>query len=161
MPTIDQVTSIHEAGHAVSDIFHGLTFKSVTLDDAEIGPHVEGEVYNKPVNPLAPTVTEMDWIERQARATYAAHWAEKKAFGLDHRSGDRGDTENANKFAQDYIPGPVDRTPWLSRQFYAAQDDVEDLMPAIQAVADALVQNRTMTYEEIVSICRPLLPARS
>ena len=98
MPTSDEIEAIHESGHAVSDVFHNLTFESVTLDDPTHGPHVRGEVYRKPADPLAPTVNEMDWIERHARATYAAHWAEKKAFGSGHRPGDRGDTEAANRF---------------------------------------------------------------
>jgi hypothetical protein len=44
------VVSAHEAAHAVASVRLGLRFEYVTLDDAEIGPHVQNvENLSRPI----------------------------------------------------------------------------------------------------------------
>lgn len=154
-----RLTAYHEAGHAVMAQLCGQRITEVEIiGDAEhsgsvrsLRIHEEQESDVDPSIPTAPT-------ERLLLCLVAGMVAEAMVSG--HRSWDEGckDLDTAVRLAMQVV-GDCERVlPFLE----LAREHTESLLrinwPAVERLADALMERRRMTGEEVRRLLAPLLP---
>ncbi|MGE0702959.1 MAG: hypothetical protein AB7P22_03380 [Vicinamibacterales bacterium] len=161
------VISAHESAHAVASIRLGLRFDYVTLDDADIGPHV-ANVDNAP-RPIPfyrggpercdPICENCRSEERRADSYMvmamcgslgAAATGAGKAFGYGHD----GDKEYVVQFCKEAFGDKTDED--VNARMKGALDRAMDLMrhegKAASAVARELREKRRLTESEVQAI---------
>lgn len=147
-------TAHHEAGHAVAYLFWGLAFESVTILSDDADDHL-GMVRR------APTMTP-DYM--LGSITAAGPAAEIHLHGLHHPPEDPDDDDEVIRrlvvslTLRDNLETHAELREAVSISADAltvAADLVDARWPSIAALAEALLNRETLTYEECLKIDKP------
>ncbi len=135
-------TAIHEAGHAVASIVLRRKFRYVTIvPDPKRGS--AGHVHIAPPSSDASMPVLFDFLVR----TLAGHYAERE-FGLrPRRDGWEADRHMAIDYAFEFCGSGEEATLWIRLATIRTRRLLAIWRDSIEAVADALIDQKTLDYE--------------
>jgi hypothetical protein len=150
-------TAHHEAGHAVASWWLGVKFKYVTVTPAAGSSGHLKPRYPKWVQPDADSSDRVRLhIERCIIIVFAGQLAEAKFRGKRPRYGMHGDNRQAVDMAS-YRGGSTKTIEAYLRYCWCASEDLVSMRWCeIQAVAGALLERKTISYEEVIEVTLPV-----
>lgn len=163
--SVNRMTAaLHEAGHAVAAIKLGISFDFVTVvpDDISVA-HVHGLSQSVPDYASHPDTKDepksLAFWERWLVVTMAGPAAHKKRHPYAHPWGyafsDRGELF---RLTRDIHRGSEDvRHAYEGYIRARAKELVEREWPSIEAVAAALVERGTLSYDDVHSACHAMI----
>ena len=156
-----EATAYHEAGHAVVCCREGRRFRRATIEpDGERGTlgHVAGVVQPKWFRPdLELTPRLMIRAESEIVELWAGPAAERRFTNRWNRVGARGDEEGILLLAERFHGGDV-LAKYIAYLKARAEAYVASpvVWPEIEAVAAALIDRLTLTFEETHAVIRDM-----
>jgi ATP-dependent Zn protease len=153
-----QATAHHEAGHAVAAWRKGLRFKHVTIEpNAEAGSL--GHLLHSSAKWFNPEIDQSDrailHAERHIITAFAGQIAEAKFLGRRVRYGMKRDNEGAVDLGIRMCGSSEVREAYLRYCFLASRNLVDANWKAIEAVAEALLERRTLSQEDVIEVIMP------
>lgn len=149
-------TAYHEAGHAVMFLEARRRFKYVTIIEPEgaVG-HIQWNLGVAKPESLIDSAARFN-IERIIVALLAGPAAEERYSGKHRWVGARCDLERATDFAMSLYPHEAVASRYLEYLVERAKWEVSRPINwlGIEAIANALLEKRTLTYGQVCSIIR-------
>lgn len=169
-PRLLQRTAIHEAGHCVQHYLDRIPFDWVSIDPAKLSPGVGGNVY--------PYTGPLSWRlfgrnqTQEIRILVAGKAAEVFAFGKAPKCASESDEQLAFSNALDLlapsrdVEGPVsgDLQTAIAAMLGTAYAAVSSTLtsprywPAVLALANAILERKTLTWRQASRVIRAALP---
>jgi hypothetical protein len=156
----------HEAGHAVAAFLYGREFADVSIvsDDDLSGPCGVTEAFEHVLSLVDEgwdTPSDLASVRNGLVVVLAGLSAEERLSGEPVASGDEYDSQMAERMVEAL---PSDGSASVDEYLDAARAAADRLWDrprawtAVRAIADALIQDRTLTFEEVVSLIRRVSP---
>jgi ATP-dependent Zn protease len=154
-----QATAHHEAGHAVAAWRKDFRFRSVTIKPDLSKGTLGYLLHRKHPKWFQPDIDHTDRIvmriQRHILISFAGQIAEAEFLGRKPRYGMEHDNQSAVDMAS-FVTGSVETTEaYLKYCFAASNELIKVNWQNVTAVASALLERETLTYEDVLEAMMP------